>query len=216
MPRYLITSALVAILLAFTDSTYAQTAVETKAPERVALRYGLVVDNSGSFRPLIDKVTNIVSGIIEENGPDDEAFLVTFVDAAKIVLRQDFTFKKPDLHDAAQNMYIEGGQTAILDAVQFSADHLIADSKPNAGVRNALILVTDGDDRDSINKIDSVIKNLKEGNIRIYAIGISDEKVSTKILDRLTKETGGALYLAKNKAEITTAIKDLSAAIRAK
>ena len=66
-----------------------------------------------------------------KTGPGDEAFLVTFVDTAKIVVRQDLTESKEELRDSAENMFIEGGQTAILDAVKSSADYLAENSRPN-------------------------------------------------------------------------------------
>src|SRR5688572_6835722 len=91
---------------------------------RTPVSYGLVVDNSGSFRLLLDKVISVVGDVIETQAADDEAFLVTFVDIPKIVLRQELTNRKTELHDAVQNMYTEGGQTAILDAVKSAADYL--------------------------------------------------------------------------------------------
>ena len=145
-----------------------------KAVEKKSLSYGLVVDNSGSFRTLLDKVITVVSDIVEENQAEDEAFLVTFVDTPKIVLRQEFTYKKSELHDAAQNMFVEGGQTAILDAVKSAADYLETNAKAEAGRRRALVLVTDGEDRASETKIDDVLKVLKAGNIRVFVIAMSD------------------------------------------
>ena len=176
--------------------------------------YGLVADNSGSFRPLLEKVISIVSDIVEENGAEDEAFLVTFVDTPKIVLRQEFTYRKSDLHDAAQNMFIEGGQTAILDAVKSSADYLAKHARTEPGRVRALVLVTDGEDRASVSRLEDVLKVLKEQNIRVYAIAIADGKVFTKVLDRLTKETGGALLVPKNTNDLAAAVRHISAAMR--
>src|SRR5688572_18442359 len=92
-----------------------------KVSERTGVSYGLVVDNSGSFRMLLDRVISVTSDVVEANNADDEAFLVTFVSTDKIVLRQEFTDKKSELHDAAENMFVEGGQTAILDAIKSAA-----------------------------------------------------------------------------------------------
>ncbi len=113
----------------------AQDRVESsqKPTEKIPVSYGFVVDNSGSFRTLIDKVITVVSDVVEENEADDEAFLVTFVDTPKIVLRQEFTFHKSELHDAAQNMFIEGGKTAILDAIKSSADYLVQNARTDPG-----------------------------------------------------------------------------------
>ncbi|MEO6334516.1 MAG: VWA domain-containing protein [Pyrinomonadaceae bacterium] len=184
--------------------------------EKTSLSYGLVVDNSGSFRTILDKVIDAVSDVVEENRDDDEAFLMTFVDTPKVVLRQEFTYKKSELHDAAQNMFIEGGQTAILDAVKGAANYLDENAKTEEGRGRALLLVTDGEDRGSETKIEDVLKILKGKNIRVFIIAMSDGKVFTKLLDRLTKETGGRIVTPKNRADIAAAAKQISAAMRTK
>ena len=189
-------------------------------PEAVAVQvpvsYGLVVDNSGSYRTLLEKVIKIASGIVDENKSGDEAFLVTFVDTPKIVLRQDITESKDELRDAAENMFIEGGLTSIVDAVKSSADYLSQNAKNDTDRLKALILITDGDERKSSAHIDDVLKALKASNIKVFVIAISDDKVYPKLIDRLCKETGGIKYEPKTRDEITMAIKSLSAAIRVK
>lgn len=187
-----------------------------KAIELAPVSYGLVVDNSGSFRTLLDKVVAVTSDVAEENGADDEAFLVTFVDTPKIVLRQEFTYRKSELHDAAQNMFIEGGQTAILDAIKSSADYLAQNARTDPGRMRALVLVTDGEDRGSQSKIEDVVKLLKEQNIRIFVIAMSDTKVFTKILDKLTKATGGLIVTPKGRGDLSDAAKQVFAAMRTK
>lgn len=203
-------------MLALCASAAAQdkTAASQKANERLPVSYGLVVDNSGSFRPLLDKVITVVSDIVEESAAEDEAFLVTFVNTQKIVLRQEFTYQKSELHDAAQNMFIEGGQTAILDAVKSSADYLAKNARSDGDRIRALVLVTDGEDRESGSKIEDVLKLLKENNIRVFVIAMADGKIFTKLLDRLTKETGGIMLAPKNRTEAAAAAKQLAAAIR--
>ena len=194
---------------------------QDKAPSQptadtVPVSYGLVVDNSGSFRTLLDRVVTVTSDVVEENAAEDEAFLVTFVDTPKIVLRQEFTYRKSELHDAAQNMFIEGGHTAILDAIKSSADYLAKDARTDAGRARALVLITDGEDRASESRIEDVIKLLKDKNIRVFVIAMSDTKVFSKIPDRLTKETGGFVVSPKTRAELGAAAKKVAAAMRAK
>jgi len=179
----------------------------------VSISYGIVVDNSGSYRMLLDGVVEAVKNIVNDNKADDETFLVRFVDTDKIYLSQDFTPDKNLIQDAADEMYIEGGQTAILDAIYFSAKYLSANAESNR--RRALVLITDGDDRQSKVKLEEVLKFLKGEQIQVFSIGLSDEKVYTKLLDKLAKETNGRFFTPKNRAEIQTVIKELTAIIRA-
>jgi hypothetical protein len=182
-----------------------------------AIRYGIVVDNSGSLRMQLENIVDLVKAIVEGNGADDETFLVRFVSSDKVVLLQDFTSAKMSLLEAAEEMYIEGGQTAILDAVSFSAKHLAANSKSDVSTPKVLILVTDGDDRESIAKAEQVVLQLKQLNVRVFVIGISETlKVETKVLEKLTKSTGGKLFLPKGGAGRSTVVKEVAAAIRVK
>jgi len=179
----------------------------------VSISYGIVVDNSGSYRTLLDGIIEAVKNIVNDNKADDETFLVRFIDTDKIYLSQDFTPDKNLIRDAADEMYIEGGKTAILDAVYFSAKHLSANAEPNR--RRVLVLITDGEDRQSRVKLEEVLKFLKDEKIQVFSIGLSDEKVYTKLLDKLAKETNGKTFTPKNRAEIQTVIKELTAVIRA-
>lgn len=212
-----------AAILLSTLGLYVQGAGQTgpASPQKTTeaappVSYGLVVDNSGSFRTMLDKVVAVTSDVVEENGADDEAFLVTFVDTPKIVLRQEFTYRKSELHDAAENMFIEGGQTAILDAVKSAADYLAQNAKTDPGRMRALVLVTDGEDRSSRSKIEDVVKLLKDQNIRVFVIAMSDTKVFTKILDRLTKATGGLIVTPKGRGDLSETAKQVFAAMRTK
>jgi VWFA-related protein len=189
-------------------------AVVSKSAEKLPVSYGLVVDNSGSFRTLLDRVVSAAAEVVEDNGAEDEAFVVTFVDTPKIVLRQEFTFKKAELHDAVENMFIEGGQTAILDAVKSAADYLAQNARSDGDRLHALVLVTDGEDRASVSKIEDVIKILKENNIRVFVVAMSDTKIFPKVIDRLAKETGGTVVVSKTRADLGTAVKQISAQMR--
>src|SRR5215813_1354435 len=84
---------------------------------------GMVVDCSGTQRLQLDKTISVIKQIAEAMRPGDEAFIVRFVDAQKITVTQDFTSDKNELQDVAEELFIEGGQTAIVDAVDFAARH---------------------------------------------------------------------------------------------
>lgn len=190
--------------------------VKENAPvEKPSLACGIVVDNSGSYRTIFETVIKSVNQIIEAHDADDETFLVRFVDSNKISLIQDFTSSKEELRSATEEMFIEGGQTAILDGVYFSAKHL-AEKDVTANRRRILILITDGEDRKSITKIEEVLKFLKDEKIQVFTLGLSDGKIYKTLLEKLAKETGGKSFMVEKRAEIETIIKQLTAAVRAR
>ncbi|HEY0051217.1 MAG TPA: VWA domain-containing protein, partial [Pyrinomonadaceae bacterium] len=187
----------------------------TQQKASVPVSYGIVVDNSGSYRAILERIIEITKDIVEANRADDETFLMRFVSTDKIKLLQDFTVSKDEIHAAADEMFVEGGLTAILDAVDFAARHLAEKASGEASRRKVLILLTDGDDRRNKAKIEEVLKFLKDNQIQVFVVGISEEKVSGKIIDKLTRETGGRKFVPKTPAEVAATIKELSAAIRA-
>lgn len=221
----LVLSFLVTSSFAQPDKPAAATAAEAPPPQSkqtaaaAGISYGIVVDNSGSYRQILEYVIEATKNLVEANAGEDETFLVRFVSSDKIKLMQNFTASKDEIHLAADDMFVEGGLTAILDAVDFSARHLAekgggSSSSNDAARPKILVLITDGDDRQSTIKIESVLKFLKDNQIRVFALGLSEEKVSTKILDRLTKETGGKKFVPKTRAELPATVKEIAAAIR--
>lgn len=189
---------------------------ETTQAVNSPLSYGIVVDNSGSYRVIFEQIIKAAGEIIEANESDDEAFLVRFVDSDKIFLMQDFTSSKDELRSAAEEMFIEGGQTAILDAVYFAAQHLAENKSAQQNKRKVLILITDGEDRNSKYKIGEVLKFLKDEKIQVYTVGLSDGKVYKTLLEKLAKETGGKSFIAEKRSEIGATVKQLTAALREK
>src|SRR6185369_3810095 len=121
--------------------------IETFTREEVPISYGLAVDTSGSLRSQLQSVIDAGKTIINANKPGDETFLVRFISSDKIETVQDFTANKEQLLDGLDSFYVEGGQTAVIDAVYLSAEHVSEYRKGDERRRRALIVITDGEDR---------------------------------------------------------------------
>ena len=90
----------------------------------VPTNYALVIDNSGSLRQQLDKVVEAGKILVTTNKPEDETMVIRFVGRDKIEIEQQFTSNKTDLIDSLDNLYIEGGQTAIIDAVYLAVENV--------------------------------------------------------------------------------------------
>jgi VWFA-related protein len=158
------------------------------------------------------------------NGPSDETFVVRFVSSDEIKIMQDFTNDKAVISAALHDMFIEGGQTALLDAVYLSGQHVTQKSRADAGAvrRHALVLVTDGEDRASYYKTDQVMKVLRAGRVQVFAIGLtsaldrmgglvaqSKRDRSISLLEKLTSETGGRVFFAEKVGELKEAVEEI-------
>ena len=180
------------------------------------LSIGIVVDNSGSYRTIFERVMTATNAVIQDLRPGDEAFLVTFVDTSKISLRQEMTSDGQELRDAAENMFIQGGSTSILDSVVFAAKYMGSQGSAEGDRSRVLVLITDGDERGSAASVEEAVKAARDAGLRIFILGLHEEKFYSKIADRLTRDTGGAKFVPKVPKESAAMVSSLLSAIRAK
>ena len=185
--------------------------------EEVPVMYGLAVDTSGSLRPAFEQVINASKAIINSNKRGDETFLERFISSDKIETVQDFTSSKDALMDGLDTLYIEGGQTAVIDGVYLAAEH-VADYKKGGDDdrrRRALIVVTDGEDRSSYYPEAQLFSRLREEDVQIFVIGFVSELEAEKglirksprekaisLLNRLASETGGRAFFPSSISEL--------------
>ena len=205
---------IVTLLLNAAVPASAQDPKPATEPRTEGISYGFLIDNSGSFRKILEDVIQFVGKVLDEQKPDDESFFVRFVDTEKIKLDQDLTSDAAQVRDSAENMYIEGGKTAVLDAIRVAGNYLAENGKSANASRRSLLIVTDGDDAASVTKPEQAIKILKDAGIRLIAVAVSDEKVQTKLLDRMARETGGKLFVLRHKGELRTIGGEVAAALR--
>lgn len=191
--------------------------IESFSREEVPISYGLAVDTSASLRSQIQSVIDAAKTIINSNKPGDETFLVRFISSDKIQTEQDFTDKKDLLIDALDNLYVEGGQTAVIDAVYLSAEHVADYQKGDVSDRRrrALIVITDGEDRNSFYKQEQLFARLREEDVQIFVIGFINEldkeggfirksprEKAVNLINKLASETGGRAFFPESIAEL--------------
>ena len=196
----------------------------------VPTNYALVIDNSGSLRQQLDKVVEAGKVFVNTNRVDDETMIIRFVGRDKIEIEQPFTSNKVDLNDALDNLYVEGGQTAVIDAVYLAAENVEEYKRTTGSVdkrRRALILVTDGEDRNSYYNEKQLFELLRESDVQIYVIGFVDDLSkeggfigkspqgkAKALLERLASETGGKAYFPKSSAELPGLAREISNELR--
>lgn len=191
--------------------------IESFTREEVPISYGLAVDTSGSLRSQLPSVIEAGKSIINSNRSGDETFLVRFVGRDNIETVQDFTASKELLGDALDNMYVEGGQTAIIDAVYLSAEHVAEYRKGDDSDRRrrALIVITDGEDRNSFYNQEQLFARLREDDVQIFVIGFINEldkeagfirksprEKAVNLINRLAEDTGGRAFFPESLSEL--------------
>lgn len=192
--------------------------VEDGIPQKISLfskaelpiTYGLLVDCSGSLRFQIEKVVRAGVKIVQSNKAEDEAFLVRFISSDKIETVQDITADKRRLLAGLDSLYVEGGLTAVNDAVYVAAERLVKQRVEEKALRRyALVLISDGDDRGSYYKKEQVLSLLGSADIQVYVIGLKGEmkdkakEPAKELLKSLATTTGGRAFFPNSIDDLT-------------
>ncbi|MCA1567112.1 MAG: VWA domain-containing protein [Acidobacteria bacterium] len=197
------------------------------AREESPVSYTLVVDNSGSLRGVLDHILRACAALVSANRPGDETSLTRFVGSDQITVPQDFTAEQWRLIRGLESMYVEGGQTAVVDAVYLSAERVAARRTDEGGRRRALVLLTDGEDRSSYFKQSDLQKLLRSHDVQVFVIGVvsvlgkgevlfgkSPRDKATALLNNLAQETGGRAFFPKNVKEMQEAVAEIARDLR--
>ena len=200
------------LMLAITASVAAQ--------DKPKISYGLLLDSTGSMRSQFPTVLQIGKGIIHQTAPRGPVSIFNVasqglgrdsraVPVARIEQSQD----EETLNRTIDGLYVQGGQTALLDAIQFISDRL-QESAPDS--EKVIVVVSDGEDRVSQVKSKDLIQQLKDRNIKVFAAGLVRELESgkrskaTKLLKALTEETGGRAVIPEGSVNIADVLKQLA------
>jgi Ca-activated chloride channel homolog len=185
----------------------------------------LLIDNSRSLRSQLTNITEAGKIIVVKNLSVDESAVIRFVGADKIDVVQDFTVNQSSLIQALDNLFVEGGRTAVIDAVYLAANKI--DTYQNSAQKDdirsrALILISDGDDRSSSHSEEQLFELLRKSQVQIYAVGLitnlSEEPDASGVnrhekakafLKRLTEETGGKVYFPNSIDELPKIATDI-------
>jgi Ca-activated chloride channel homolog len=183
-------------------------AIESVSREEVPVSFGLVIDTSGSMKSKLQTVSDASILLIKQMRNDDEAFVASFKAEAELV--QEFTDDKRELEDAIGDLYTSGG-TALLDAIIATADYAQEKGKRR---RKALVVVSDGIEKNSSSKEKEVLEAIKEDEVQVYLVGFIDEeeessffgkspaKKAKDLLSRIADDSGGRAYFPKDVGEI--------------
>ena len=191
--------------------------VEFFTREEVPISYGLAVDTSLSLRNQLQSVMDSAKTIINSNKRGDETFIERFISSDKINIEKEFTSNKDELIEAIENLYLEGGQTAVIDGVYLAAEHVAEYRKGDDSDRRrrALIVITDGEDRHSFYTESQLLQRLREEDVQIFIIGFvseldkdsafirkSAQDKAINLIKKLATETGGRAFFPQSLAEL--------------
>jgi len=160
-------------------------------------------DANDQWRNKFDVVKEVVGDFIDSR-QDDRIGMVTFADIAFIA--SPLTFEKKFLTDITkmQKMGVAGKRTAINDAIVQSYN-LLSKSKAKSKIA---ILLTDGVDNMSKIPFQDVKNLIEKRDIKLYTIGIGDERDYNGQYLHALAEAGHGLAFGARDAKTLTQIYD--------
>src|ERR1051326_4579041 len=190
--------------------------IEFFSKEERPLSVGIVFDISASMKERMDRSTEAVRHFLDMQCKDDEFFLLTFNTA--VYLSRDYTTSTKDIVDSLLDV-APNGLTALNDAVFAGIEKV----KQGHHQKHALILISDGQDNSSWYTSKEVGELLREADVELFSIGISDEKVaSLSLLDRegqgvlkqFSEMSGGRAFFPRNMDELDQMLTKIGVELR--
>ena len=164
---------------------------------------GIVYDVSGSMKERIGRSIKALRRFIDTSHQDDDFFLIAFNDRAKLI--QDFTVSGDSIlgHLLFANAR---GSTALYDAAYIAVEKV----QQGRHSKKALLIISDGQDNNSRYTYKELRNRVKEADVQIYAIGITDPASDAlagfgrSVLEEITRMTGGRAFFpnAYNEPEL--------------
>ena len=235
------------------------------------LTLGLLVDTSGSVRSALEEERTASEAFLDgmmtapADRTPDQAFLIQF--AHETELLQDLTSSRPKLREALDQVGTSspdesrndqnsnggnsgygrtgrygrrhGGGTTLYDAIFLASDSLM--QKQHG--RKALVVLTDGEDRGSMETLARAIAAAQRAETVVYAIhfkseqhgygghhgggfggrggfpgggqrGVENHPDGKKVLEQITGETGGRMFEVSGKQTFTTIYAQIAEELR--
>ena len=183
----------------YEDGVRQETTNFSRQAQPIAL--SLVIDTSTSMDAKLSIAQEAAGGFVKRLGLKDVAQIIDFDNQAKIL--QPFTADREALERAIRRTEADGS-TSLYNAIYTSLSELKrirAETGPDFK-RQAIVLLSDGEDTSSIVRYEDVMELAKRSEVVIYAIGIVDKSQPKTegwneaefVLTSLSRETGGRKF----------------------
>jgi len=195
----------------------------------------ILIDNTGSLRSQFDQVLTLGKAVARHAAQKGPVSVFNFESGgdrrnplAVISGGSEWSQDADALGNFIDDIYVLGGQTTLLDAVSSMARAVNSKfaKEKGADANGVIILITDGEDRESRIKESDLIKELQKNSTKVYAIGLVRELGSgnfgskgkrdkaESLLRKLTKETGGRVIFPDSRSpDVDKLVRELLAPV---
>jgi Ca-activated chloride channel family protein len=169
----------------------------------------LLLDTSASMDERMKIAQDAAIGFARQLRKDDQAMVIDFDSQVRVLA--PFTGDGSVLEQAIRTT-TPNGSTSLYNAIYVALDSLKRfKSAPAASEikRQAIVLLSDGDDTSSLVEFDVVLDRAKRSDTAIYAIGLRQGEIARRefkeaefVLKQLANETGGRAFFVTDAREL--------------
>lgn len=193
-----------------------QTILEFLAESNLPLRLGILIDTSNSvrdrFRFQQEAAIEFVNSVIRPK--EDRAIVVSFDN--QVELRADLTGDIEKLSNTIRDMR-PGGGTALFDAIYYAAKDKLMQDQPLFKFRRAMVILSDGDDTQSVMTREQAIEMALKADVVIYAISTNITRIESegdKILKHMSERTGGMTFFPFKASDLSQSFENIANELR--
>jgi VWFA-related protein len=193
--------------LVFEDGRPQQISYFSTDPLPIAL--SLLLDSSESMQGKMAIAQDAAIGFVRRLRPGDVAQVIDFDTRAEIV--QSFTNDTRALETAIQRTR-PSGSTSLYQSLYIALSELMRDRARTRGAirREAIVVLSDGEDNESLVDHESVLDLSRRAGVTVYAIGLRSRVASDRhefnqaeyVLRTLSRETGGRAFFVSEASEL--------------
>jgi Ca-activated chloride channel family protein len=186
----------------FEDGVPQDIAIFARTPQPIAL--SLLLDTSTSMEPRLRTAQEAAAGFARGLNEHDVAQVIDFDSHVQVL--QGFTNDRGLLEGAIRRTDA-GGSTALYTAVYvaLSEQRKVRPTEGEAIRRQAIVVLSDGDDTSSLVDYEQVLDLAKRSEVVVYAIGLRTPGENPQgrfneadfVLRTLTEETGGRVFFVE-------------------
>ncbi len=179
------------------------------SPSRIVL----LVDNSQTLRADLGLLQRAVMEFVYEIYDGDQLFVIGFDEKPEII--QEWTDDAAKM-EKALTTFRKQGNPHLFDAINAATKEVLVPLMPGTR-KTAVVIIGDGLDRGSKTPFDSMLSDLQQNNITVYALQIRDRTggayrrhspKAAKVVSQVTEETGGKAFPIESAKEAAKFICD--------
>lgn len=188
--------------------------IEFFSDSDVPITLGIIYDVSGSMQSRISRSLHALRRFVDTSHVDDEYFLVGFNQRAQLI--RDFTTSGESVVNSLTLVQPQG-RTALYDATYIGVEK----AKQGRHTKRALLVISDGQDNNSRYTFSELRTLIKESDVQIYAIGITDivsdrelGPYGESVLEELSRTTGGRAFFPSSEEELADVCTQIALELR--